>query len=128
MEAEPQPAGLYHKRKGMRIQSRHGYHNGDGLDSLDPYMTCPEAVLSLIQIERDDLPGIIWEPACGDGAIVRVLEAAGFTVLASDIRDYGCAGTVVLDYLAVPALAIMMGIVTNPPYKQAERFARKAIA
>ena len=36
----------------------------------DLYETPPEAVLALLSAER--LPQIIWEPACGPGAIVGV--------------------------------------------------------
>jgi hypothetical protein len=126
----------------MRMQSRNAYDNADGLDHLDPYMTCPEAVISLLHIERDHLPKCIWEPACGTGVIVRALQEAGFTVLASDIHDYGFAEAVTpVDYFTVPALDDIEGIITNPPYDKAggrlpsgrcdgaaEQFARKAIA
>ena len=32
----------------------------------------------------------LWEPACGPGAIVGVLRAAGHTVIATDLNDWGC--------------------------------------
>ena len=54
----------------MRIQSRNGYD--DGLDDLDPYFTCAEAIASLIALEGNHLPQRLWEPAAGDGAIVGV--------------------------------------------------------
>ena len=38
----------------------------------DLYETPSEAVLALLEVE--DLPDSIWEPACGPGAIVRVLR------------------------------------------------------
>ena len=38
------------------------------------------------------MPRCIWEPAAGDGALVRPLEEAGFTVIASDIADDGLTG------------------------------------
>ena len=31
---------------------------------------------------------VIWEPACGPGAITRVLRGAGHTVIATDLVDY----------------------------------------
>ena len=52
----------------------------------DLYQTCPEATLALLRAER--LPKRLWEPACGPGAIVRVLRGAGHTVLATDLIDY----------------------------------------
>ena len=39
----------------------------------DLYQTPPEAVHALLRVER--LPSIIWEPACGPGAIVRILRS-----------------------------------------------------
>ena len=53
----------------------------------DLYETPPVAVEALLRVEH--LPRRIWEPACGPGAIVRVLRAHGHEVLASDLVDYG---------------------------------------
>ena len=46
----------------MRIQSRNGGYD-DGLDGLDPYFTCPEAIASLIALEGDRLPQRLPETA-----------------------------------------------------------------
>jgi len=53
----------------------------------DLYETPAVAVEALLREER--LPHRLWEPACGRGAIVRPLRAAGHEVLASDLVDYG---------------------------------------
>ena len=37
----------------------------------------------------EPLPQLLWEPACGRGAIVQVLREAGHAVIASDLIDYG---------------------------------------
>ena len=108
----------------MRIQSSH-HHVDRGLDA---YFSPPEAILSLISIEKPHLPQYIWEPAAGDGAIVKPLQAAGFDVFASDIADYGldnCKSGV--DYLRTKINPKVQGIVTNPPYKLAMSFAEKAL-
>jgi hypothetical protein len=55
---------------------------------LDVYETPECAVRALLKAES--LTGPIWEPACGPGAIVRVLREAGHKVIATDIADYGC--------------------------------------
>ena len=90
----------------------------------DAYWTPAEATYSLLALEL--VPHCVWEPAAGSGAIVRVLEKAGHTVIASDIVDYG-AGYQLNDYLtAAPPLGIE-GEVTNPPFRLAEAFARKAL-
>src|SRR5579885_2293597 len=67
---------------------------------LDAYFTepwCTEALLG----SRVKLPLRILEPACGDGAIVRVLRAAGHQVVASDVADYGLEGAFLRDFLTV---------------------------
>lgn len=108
----------------MRIQSSHR-HVDRGLDA---YFSPPEAVQSLLCIEWEHLPEFLWEPAAGDGAIVRPLRAAGFHVVASDVADYGlenCRAGV--DYLVAKPPVGVEGVVTNPPYKLALPFAKKAI-
>ncbi len=108
----------------MRIQSSH-CHKDRGLDA---YFSPPEAVYSLIGIENSNIPRCIWEPAAGDGAIVRPLASAGIKVIASDIADYGlenCSSGI--DYLKSKPKPGVGGIVTNPPYKLAVKFADKAL-
>src|SRR3546814_11582916 len=90
----------------------------------DFYPTPPEGTRALLSVERFE--GEIWEPACGDGAISKELEAAGHTVYSTDLidRGYGTPGVdFLLDYSTTAA-----NIVTNPPFKLAEEFARHALA
>jgi methylase of polypeptide subunit release factors len=79
-------------------------------------------------IER--LPTSIADACCGSGAILNVLAAAGHIVHGADIVDYGWRGncTMIRDYLAEPVEMNGVAIVTNPPFRQAEAFIRKAIA
>jgi hypothetical protein len=107
----------------VRIQSSH-QHSDRGLDA---YFSPPEAVARLLHIEGKYLPQCIWEPAAGDGAIVRPLQDAGFTVFASDIVDYGLKDCTIIDYLRAKPMNGAQGIVTNPPYKLAMNFAIKAL-
>ena len=58
---------------------------------------------------------------------MRVLEAAGHRVIASDIADYG-AGYSLADYLTAPVPDGVQGIVTNPPFGRALAFAQKALS
>jgi hypothetical protein len=108
----------------MRIQSTHSHADR----GLDPYFTPECATRALLEVEHDFIPHLIWEPAAGDGAIVRVLERAGYDVVyASDIADYG-EGFDVADYLTCDAMIQDdLGIITNPPFKLAEEFVRKAL-
>jgi hypothetical protein len=106
----------------LRINSTHA-HADRGLDG---YWTCPEAVRALTVIER--LPKSIADPCCGSGAILNVLEEAGHIVHGADLIDYGWRGTVIRDYLDEPVIMGDAGIVTNPPFRLAEEFIRKAFA
>lgn len=94
----------------------------------DAYFTPPEAVQALMAIEK--LPASIADPCCGSGAILDVLEAGGHVVHGADILDYGWGPgrTMIRDYLAEPVAMNGVGIVTNPPYRLAEAFIRKALA
>jgi hypothetical protein len=92
--------------------------------------TPPEATRALLAVE--EIPsGAIWECACGPGAIVRVLRAAGHEVWSTDLVEYGSpdqdqAG---IDFLMECGSApyFIGSIITNPPFKLAEQFVRHAL-
>lgn len=70
-----------------------------------------------------DLPPLtIWEPACGEGHMSRVLEAAGHEVISTDLysSDYTEGG---VDFLATHRSDMDM-VITNPPFKASEAFIR----
>jgi hypothetical protein len=89
----------------------------------DFYPTPPSGTRALLAVETFE--GTIWEPACGDGAIAKVLEAAGHRVLATDLVDRGYGVPRVDFLLHCPERAD--NIVTNPPFKLANDFARLAL-
>lgn len=95
----------------------------------DLYQTPPEAVHALLRVEA--LPSVIWEPACGPGAIVAVLRAAGLSVLATDLVEYGCpyseAGVDFLMEGPGKPFRPPQAIVTNPPFKLAGEFVAHAL-
>jgi hypothetical protein len=70
-------------------------------------------------IENEAFKGEIWECACGDGAMSRVLSLASSKVRSSDLYDRGF-GEAGLDFLQAKSQAD--NIVTNPPYNSAECF------
>lgn len=76
------------------------------------YPTPPEATRALLSVEQFD--GSIWEPACGDGAISKVLIEAGYKVVSTDLieRGYAKGG---YDFLK-SSTPLAKNIVTNPPY------------
>lgn len=94
----------------------------------DLYESPPEAVTALLQL--GELPQVVWEPACGPGAIARVVRAAGHVVYATDLVDYASpdqdqAGW---DFLMERQVPIgVTAIVTNPPYKNAADFVRHGL-
>lgn len=94
----------------------------------DLYETPAVAVRALLSVE--DVPSVVWEPACGPGAIVRELRAAGRRVIATDLVDYGCEDSAARrDFLMEQdAPKDCRAIVTNPPFKLAEEFAHHAVA
>lgn len=90
----------------------------------DFYPTPPRATLALLDVETFD--GDIWEPACGDGAISKVLIDAGYEVSSSDLIDRGY-GMPHVDFL-LDYQTTATNIITNPPFKFAEEFARHALS
>lgn len=75
-------------------------------------------------IENEPFQGGIWESACGNGAMSRVLEKTGLPVRSSDLYDRGY-GEVGIDFLSATASAD--NIVTNPPYNSAEGFVESGL-
>jgi hypothetical protein len=91
----------------------------------DLYETPEMATLALLAVEP--LPQRILEPACGRGAITRVLRSAGHTVLENDIVDYGQGQDSVRDFLKFKPAGEIDAVVTNPPYCLAQQFVRHAL-
>jgi hypothetical protein len=87
------------------------------LEGPDFYPTPGWATHALIGNETFD--GRIWEPACGDGTMVRVLRDTGRPIDASDLFDRGY-GEIGVDFLKSDR--DVENIVTNPPYNSAEGF------
>ena len=94
----------------------------------DYYATDPESLkIFLKALKRDNfvLHDDIWECACGEGHLSKVLESEKYKVYSSDLidRGYGISG---VDFLEQKN---KWGgdILTNPPYKYAEEFVKKAL-
>lgn len=71
----------------------------------------------------------IWEPACGNKKMVRVLEKAGH-VWASDIAPLDDILTLEIDFIS-PVISIghdFEAIITNPPYEHGQEFCETALA
>lgn len=98
----------------------------------DFYPTPPEAPEALLRrmphLARKMPDGArkkIWENACGEGDIARVLEYHGCDVVGTDLidRGYGKGG---VDFLAT-ARPLATTIITNPPFHLAGPFIEHAM-
>lgn len=82
------------------------------------YPTPPEPTRAILAAEGARLRefGTVWEPAAGDGAMVREMRAMGLDIVASDLVDRGCGADIrsFYDFDAAPARAIL----TNPPFAE----------
>ncbi|WP_281302148.1 MULTISPECIES: hypothetical protein [unclassified Iodidimonas] len=82
------------------------------LSGPDFYPTPPWATYALIH--NEDFKGDIWECACGDGTMSKVLAETSRPVQSSDLYDRGF-GDVGIDFLT--ASQNVDNIITNPLYK-----------
>jgi len=112
------------KTKTKRAQSIVGTNSDGGRPKHDFYPTPRIGTTSLLDVEK--FVGNIWEPACGDGAMSRVLENYGYMVHSSDILYYGYQDSDIVDFLEVDLL-LEPNIVTNPPFILAQEFAQHAL-
>lgn len=90
---------------------------------LDYYATEPKATELLLKEEL--FCPFVWEPACGEGHISKVLTSQGYQVYSTDIADRGF-GDLVVDFLQYEG-TFDGDIITNPPYSKAKEFVLKAL-
>lgn len=92
--------------------------------ALDFYPTPTEVTDALLQFMQ--WPAMrVWEPACGNGAMSRVLAAAGHEVVSTDLAHTGF-GSGGVDFLTCEPRECD-AIVTNPPFNISETFIRTAL-
>ena len=92
-------------------------------DEEDFYPTEPWPTWSLFGHEVFE--GSILEPACGDGAMAKIISAAGHNVIAKDLNNQGY-GKTGCDFLR-PSPLRYDNVITNPPYNEAEAFVHQAL-
>ncbi len=92
------------------------------LGGADFYPTPTWATYALI--DNEQFKGGIWECACGDGAMTKVLRTTGSHVISSDLYDRGF-GEVGIDFLK--SNTRVDNIITNPPFHSAERFVSQCL-
>lgn len=99
------------------LQLTGGNNKGTRRD-LDFYPTPKECTVALMDFLKLDTNIVIWEPACGDGAMTRVLESYGHKVISTDIQ-YG------QDFFMIDNT--YDAIITNPPFNLSEEFIKKSL-
>jgi hypothetical protein len=99
-------------------------HTTSDREENDFYATDPIALEKLLEFET--FSKNIWEPACGQGHLTQVLLEHDYNVKSTDLynRGFGDSG---IDFLQQTE-SWDGDIITNPPYKYAEEFIRKALA
>ena len=100
-------------------------HTESERETDDYYATDPIAVEFLL--ENEEFAANIWECACGEGHISKVLEGAGYTVHSTDLIYRGYGEQEPFDFLNKGEFKFEGDIITNPPYKYALEFCDKAL-
>lgn len=82
------------------------------------YPTPPEPTRAFLHAEYDRLRDFstIWEPAAGDGAMLREMASLGLPSVGTDLIDRGCGAEIRSFYEYRHPLA--PAIVTNPPFAE----------
>ena len=84
----------------------------------DFFPTPEECTVAFLKAEQAHIPQVVWEPACGNGALAEVLRATGRTVICTDLYDRGCpdsqSGMDFFEQTTPKATAV----VTNTPWRK----------
>ena len=100
------------KKKGKNFSA----NNARGQRKKSDFYETPYSMTShLLEVEDFNKSLTVCEPACGDGAIVKILEKKWDNVVAYDIEKNFLWETKNYDY-----------IITNPPFSLAYEFVQKA--
>ena len=103
-------------------------HSDTERQKEDFYATEPLATVLLC--EKEKFSPTVWEPCVGMGHIAEVLKQQGYEVVCSDIVDRGYPKTQIMDFLCAETIGgggNQNDIVTNPPYKLAAQFVKRAL-
>ena len=107
----------------MGILSLSGISKTAEREPNDYYATDPRAMECLLSYEIFN--NNIWEPACGEGNLSKVLKAHGYNVYSTDLIDRGYQDKQ-LDFLNGD-YEFNGDIITNPPFKYTNEFILKSL-
>jgi hypothetical protein len=111
------------------MSKRSAIHGESGYRRVahDFYETPEWCTLALLDNHQFPKSEVVFEPACGKGAISEVLRRQGFKVFSQDLVEYGYEyGMAGYDFLEEVA-DVKGTIITNPPYKLAKEFVETAL-
>lgn len=114
---------------GLKLNLTMGARNGakNTREENDFYIIHSDATRAFLDKLKEDrvkLSPQVWECACGQGHIAEVLKEYGHRVFATDLIDRGY-GNGPADFLEFEG-SWNGDIITNPPFKLASEFVRKA--
>lgn len=105
-------------------------HSEKTRETNDFYATNPKSLkIFLDKLEEDGikLHKNIWECACGQGHLSKVLETRGAEVWSTDLVNRGYGEGNVNFLTCLPGGKWHGDILTNPPYKYAKEFVERAL-
>ncbi|MCO7728794.1 hypothetical protein NJB93_19630 [Brucella intermedia] len=94
-------------------------------NAYDFYATPWEATQALLNFFN--ITGCtVWEPACGDGDMAKIIRSNGNIVIATELRDtgYGLPG---VDFLTCSVPENVDWIITNPPFNLSVEFIERCL-
>ena len=104
-------------------------HTEEEREEHDYYATEPLALEKFLDTIDFRLHKFIWEPACGGGHLVKVLQKRNHVVFATDIVNRNDTAMMVGDFLEADGKSEWTGdILTNPPFKLADKFVKKGLS
>lgn len=107
----------------LGILSQNGISKTAIREQNDYYATDPRALEDLLRYETFNKN--VWEPACGEGNLSKVLNAHGYNVYSTDLIDRGYQDET-LDFLKSEN-KWFGDIITNPPFKYTTEFVLKSL-
>lgn len=85
----------------------------------DFYPTPPDVTFALLDFLRPPYgTTVIWDPACGEGHMVKQIRKMGYDVFGTDIKNGA-------DFLTYDPMRYFSWIITNPPFSLSEQFIRR---
>lgn len=93
----------------------------------DYYPTPPDVTHALMRHLNLPRSTVIWEPACGDGSMSKVLEQYVDSVTSTDLRRDSGYGREETDFLNPDVSFECDWIITNPPFSHAAEFIEKSL-